>query len=416
MGARIVMSTFGSLGDLYPYLAVARELKRRGHGITIASFEAYRDRVIAEGIGFHPVRPDIDPNDKEELRRVMDKRNGPTYLLRDIVFRFLRETFADCREAAKGADLIVTHPVAYGMLLAARAAGRPWASVALSPVSLFSALDASVYSGLPFADAIAGLGPSIQRALTRLVDFGTRRWQKSYIDLETELGLPHGPNPVIAGQHSPYRVLALFSAELAAPQADWPLNTRATGFPFYEQKDSLSPELARFLDAGEPPIVFTLGSAAVGTAGDFFQQSADATQRLGQRAVLLVGRDPENLPTTLPQGVIAVPYAPHAAVFSRARVVVHQGGIGTTAEVMRAGCPSLVVPYSHDQPDHARRLRRRGLAGNLARESYTAKSAARAIQTLIDDPGYATRAAEIGRRVRVEDGVRHAADSLEELL
>jgi hypothetical protein len=109
MAARIVMSTFGSLGDLYPYLAVARELRRRGHTVTVARFEAYRERVMTEGLEFHRVRPDIDPNDKEELRRVMDKKNGPTYLLRNIVFRFLRETFVDCREAARGADLIITH-------------------------------------------------------------------------------------------------------------------------------------------------------------------------------------------------------------------------------------------------------------------------------------------------------------------
>jgi UDP:flavonoid glycosyltransferase YjiC (YdhE family) len=174
--------------------------------------------------------------------------------------------------------------------------------------------------------------------------------------------------------------------------------------------------LRQFLDGGEPPIVFTLGSAAVGTAGDFFRQSADWAQGLGRRAVLLVGRDPENVPAALPASVLAVPYAPHAAAFARARVVVHQGGIGTTAEVMRAGCPSLVVPYSHDQPDHARRMRRLGIARNLARESYHARSAAREIQKLLENPGYALRAAEIGRRVASENGVLNAADAIDELL
>jgi UDP:flavonoid glycosyltransferase YjiC (YdhE family) len=90
--------------------------------------------------------------------------------------------------------------------------------------------------------------------------------------------------------------------------------------------------------------------------GDFFRESAEAARRLGRRAVLLTGRDPRNQPVgELPAGVIAVPYAPHAAVFPRAAVVVHQGGIGTTGEAMRAGRPMLVVPYSHDQPDHAAR-------------------------------------------------------------
>jgi UDP:flavonoid glycosyltransferase YjiC (YdhE family) len=136
---------------------------------------------------------------------------------------------------------------------------------------------------------------------------------------------------------------------------------------------------------------------------------------LGRRAVLLTGREAANTPAALPKSVIAVPYAPHAAVFARARVVVHQGGIGTTAEAMRAGRPSLVVPYSHDQPDHARRWRCLGLAANLARESYGAESAARAIQKLLDDPSYAVRAAEVGRRVASENGVVAAADAIEEL-
>lgn len=283
-------------------------------------------------------------------------------------------------------------------------------------MSLFSASSASVYSGLPFADTFAEFPPVFQRALMRLVDALTRPWQRSYLDLEAELGLPRGPNPVIAGQHSPHLVLALFSKELAEPQADWPARTRLTGFPFYDQGGAMPPELLRFLDSGEEPLIFTLGSAAVGTAGDFFRESAAAAQQLGQRAVLLVGRDPANLPGSLPPNVLAVPYAPHAPAFSRARVVVHQGGIGTTAEVMRAGRPSLVVPYSHDQPDQARRLRRLGIATNLARESYQAASAARAIRRLLDDPGCAARAAEIGARVRAEDGVGCAADAIEALL
>jgi UDP:flavonoid glycosyltransferase YjiC (YdhE family) len=184
---------------------------------------------------------------------------------------------------------------------------------------------------------------------------------------------------------------------LAEPQRDWPAHAHATGFPFFEQADGLAPELERFLDAGDPPIVFTLGSAAVGTAGDFFRHSAEVAVSLGRRAVLLVGRDPRNrLADRLPRGVIAVPYAPHAAVFPRASVVVHQGGIGTTGEAMRAGRPMLVVPYGHDQPDHAARLTRLGLARRVPRARYDAATAAREIRLLLEDASYAARAAETG--------------------
>jgi UDP:flavonoid glycosyltransferase YjiC (YdhE family) len=161
----------------------------------------------------------------------------------------------------------------------------------------------------------------------------------------------------------------------------------------------------------------TLGSAAVGTAGDFFQQSANAAQRLGLRAVLLVGRDPQNqLKGEMPPGVIAILYAPHAAVFPGACVVVHQGGIGTTGEAMRAGRPMLVVPYSHDQPDHAARLTRLGAARRIPRERYNSGTTAREIATLLHDSRYAERAADIGVRVRSEMGTASACDLLSSLL
>ena len=113
---------------------------------------------------------------------------------------------------------------------------------------------------------------------------------------------------------------------------------------------------------------------------------------------------------------MVVPYAPHAAVFPRGCLIVHQGGIGTTAEAMRAGRPMLVVHYSHDQPDHAARLSRLGVARGVPREKYNTFVAAREIQTLLQDKSYAERAAEIGARVRSETGVTSACDLLSRLL
>jgi UDP:flavonoid glycosyltransferase YjiC (YdhE family) len=204
---------------------------------------------------------------------------------------------------------------------------------------------------------------------------------------------------------------------LAAPQPDWPANAYATGFPFLSHSDGNTPELEEFLNAGEPPIVFTLGSAAVGAAGDFYEQSAEAAMRLGRRALLLVGRDPHNQPKhSLPPGVMAVQYAPHSAVFPRACVVVHQGGIGTTGEAMRAGHPTLVVHYGHDQPDNAARLVRMGMARSMPRERYNANVAVREIQHLLENITYAERAAAIGAQVRSENGTARACDLLGRLL
>jgi UDP:flavonoid glycosyltransferase YjiC (YdhE family) len=415
-GKRIVFCTFGSLGDVYPFLALARELRRQGHTPVIATTPVYRRLVEAENVAFHPVRPDIDVTDPDILRRVMDRRTGGRYVVCDVILPALRQSFEDTAAAAEGADLLVLHPMALAAGLFARTTARPWVSVALAPVSLYSIYDPPVLSGVPFAERLAGCRPSVQRFLLKTMAAVFEPQWKPFRRFERELGLAPAPNPLFWG-HSPHLTLGLFSPTLAAPQLDWPACAHATGFPFFGHDEGSSPELQAFLDAGEPPIVFTLGSAAVGTAGDFFRQSAEAAHSLGRRAVLLVGRDPRNHPTgELPPGVIAVPYAPHAAVFPRAAVIVHQGGIGTTGEAMRAGRPMLVVPYSHDQPDHAARLTRLGVARAVARERYDAATAAREIRTLLGDQRYAERAAEIGARVRSETGTATACSLINALL
>jgi len=370
----------------------------------------------AEGVEFHPVRPDVDVSDPAILRRAMDRRNGARYIFGELILPSIRETYEDTAGATKGADMIVTHPVTLAALLLARKSGLPWASVALSPVSLFSIYDPPVFTGVPFAEKLTTFGPALQRVFLKAMAFLLEPIWKPFRALEKDLGLPPLPNPLIWPPQSNL-LLGLFSPVLGAPQLDWPPNAHATGFPFFEHGNGNPAELQQFLDAGEPPIVFTLGSAAVGAAGDFFQQSAEAAQSLGQRAVLLVGKDPRNQPVgKLPPGVIAVPYAPHASVFPRASVVVHQGGIGTTGEAMRAGRPMLVVPYSHDQPDHAARLKRLGVARSIPRERYNSAIAACEIAALFRDKSYAHRAAAVGARVRDETGLARACDLLEDLL
>src|SRR5262249_15866724 len=152
--------------------------------------------------------------------------------------------------------------------------------------------------------------------------------------------------------------LALFSRLLGDKQLDWPPQTVITGFPFYDQDGDagMPAELAAFLDAGPPPIVFTLGSSAVQDAGLFYEPTIAPARQLGRRAVLLVGKDSSNRPASLPEGMLAVDYAPFSELFPQAAAIVHQGGVGTTAQAMRSGRPMLVMPYAHDQPDNAARI------------------------------------------------------------
>jgi hypothetical protein len=130
-----------------------------------------------------------------------------------------------------------------------------------------------------------------------------------------------------------------------------------------------------------------------------------------------VGTDPQNLPAEpLPEGVLALPYAPHGSLFPRAQAIIHQGGIGTTAQALRAGRPMLVVPHAYDQPDNASRVVKLGAARTLSPKHYAATRVATELQDLLAEPSYARRAAEVGRMVQAEAGDQQACDAIEAYL
>jgi rhamnosyltransferase subunit B len=297
--------------------------------------------------------------------------------------------------------------------------GIPWASTMLHPIGFLSAYDPPVLPPAPYLAKLRFLGPTFHRLLFGVGKWSIRSWCEPWHRLRAEVGLPPSTeNPLFEGQHAPSLVLAMFSKVFAAKQPDWPNQTAVTGFPFYDQdgEAGMSPELLRFLDAGPAPIVFTLGSSAVLDAGMFYEHSAAAAKLLGRRAVLLVGKDPRNRPPSIPDGVVAFDYAPFSEIFSRAAAIVHQGGVGTTAQAMRSGRPMLVMPYAHDQPDNADRLVRLGIARTISRHWYTPERAAAELKELLENPAYSRRAEEVGQQVQREDGVGAACAGLESLL
>lgn len=322
-GKRIVLTTHGTLGDLHPFLALALELQARGHKPMIATSEYHRRRVETAGVEFHPVRPDIWFDDKKLHRRFIEPKRGMERAIREFVMPILRETYDDLLAAVQkngGADLLVSQILIFAAPLVAEQTNVAWVSAELQPGAFLSAYDPPVLSALPALEKLRGLGSTFHRALFGFAKFTARSWSEPVRALRREIGLPPGKDPLFEGRNSPRLVLALFSRVLAEQQSDWAAKTLVTGFPFYDEGDStLAPELAEFLDAGEPPIVFTLGSSAVWDAGDFYVESVAAAQKLGKRAVLLVGDDPLNQPPEpLPSDIIAVGYAPHFQIFPRA--------------------------------------------------------------------------------------------------
>jgi rhamnosyltransferase subunit B len=415
--SRIVLTTLGSLGDLHPIIAIALALQEQGHSVVFATIIQYQAKIEALGLEFHAIRPDtMNPDDPEIMALMMDLKNGTERILRDYMMGNLRDTYDDLMAVAKNADLIVAHEIIYAAPLVAEVLQIPWVTCVLSPGSFFSAYDPMVTPMYSFLAKLRGLGPGVNQWVVKFAKYITREWGKPVHQMRRELGLQPIKNPIIGDKFSPYLVLALFSQVLGAPQPDWPPNVLVTGFTFYDGKreQSMTPELQEFLDDGEPPIVFTLGSAAVLSPGDFYAESAAAAKILNRRAVLLIGKNPP--PENLPQGLGAFNYAPYSEIFPRACAIVHQGGVGTTAQGLRSGKPTIVMPYSHDQPDNAARLQRLGVSRTISRQKYSAAIVALALSKLLNNPSYAAKAAEIGRSVQPENGVVVACEAIAKLL
>jgi rhamnosyltransferase subunit B len=415
---RIVLNTFGSFGDIHPYMAIAIELQRRGHAPVVATMEIYREKIEGAGLEFAPVRPDIpqpSEQDPELIRKIMEPKTGPRFLTEEVVFPAVRESYADLANAVAGADLLITHPAAPAGPLLGRKTGMQWLSTVLAPLSFFSAYDPPVPPFWQWTRKLSVLGPGVMGFLMRLTQSTYKA--KAITDFRDELGLEDTGNPMFEGQHSPTRVLALFSEVFAQRQPDWPSQTEITGFCFYDgNRDAQVPEeLTRFLQNGAPPIVFTLGSSAVWVARDFFEESIEAAKRLGRRAVLLIG-DERNLPRSLPEGFIALDYVPYQLLLPGACAVVHHGGVGTTSQGLLAGVPTLIVPFAFDQSDNAEHARKLGTSRTLYRNNYTATQAANELNVLLKEASYARKATEVSQKLKREDGPARASDFIEQAL
>jgi len=414
---RILLASWGSFGDVYPYVGLAFALKGRGHHPVLATAEFYRPLIESLGFEFHPIGPMIDPSDQATIKRVLDPVRGADALVKEILLPSLDADYEALDRAAQRADVMVTHPITFAAPVVAQARNLPWASTVLAPMSFFSATDIPVVAPAPYLASLGRFGSWYGRILSRFARASTRRWMEPVSQLKRRLGLPAGGHPLFEGQFSPRLTLALFSRVLAAPQADWPPNVVITGSVFYNGPELLQPELEAFLSAGPPPLVFTLGSSAVAAAGRFYEESLDAVRRLHARAVLLTGGFERNVPRdAVSVDTFVVDRAPHQLLFPRAAAVVHPGGAGTLAQALRAGRPMLVVPHAHDQPDNAARVTRLGVARTVRQHRYRGARVARELEQMLSDRRIHARATDVGAIVRSEGGALAAAAALDALI
>jgi rhamnosyltransferase subunit B len=414
--SRILLATLGSLGDLNPYIAVGKELSRRGQQVRLATSIDYRSRVEAAGLEFAPLAPSIaELGDPEDIaQRFFARWSGPQRLLEAMVIAPLRRAYADLSVAAEGVALAISHPITPVLPLIAESRGLPWLSSVLAPYSLFSRTDPAVLPSLEWLQRLPRVGNWLGAFTLNLVRGTVRRWERPLHALRAELGLP----PIVGsllmgGEFSPRGTLALFEPALAAPQPDWPIRTLVCGAALNDAGDPQHPAqasdetLERFLAAGPPPVVFALGSSAVWLARDYWKHAIAACETLGVRGVLVTGLPLEQ---RLPASVAAFDYVPYSRVFSRAAAIVHHAGVGTLSFALRSGRPQLLTPAGFDQSDNAARVERLGVGRVLPfRRAHSDARLAHELRTLLGNPAYAGAAAGIAERSRGVNGVVAAA-------
>ena len=420
-----MLATVGTLGDLHPFVALGTRLARRGWQPVLAAAPEYAPVAHANGLEFAPMRPGREEVlralgiDAAELARRV--RRNPAFLFRELLFPQLGVALEDAERAVRGSDLVLTSSLAWAARYAAERAGIAHAGAVLQPMMFLSAYDPPVFAFLPgLAPVLRMLGPPsaarILRALQRLVSAGTAPLRR----LRRELGLPRIPgDPLFAGQFTGVATLALYSRVLGALEPDHPPQTCIAGFQFYDADTASAADAARvqaFLDSGPAPVVFALGSFETADPGEFFSTSIAAAAALGQRAVLLAGEGAEGLRARETRDVLACAYVPYREVFPRACAVVHQGGIGTLAQCLRAGRPQLIVPCWADQPDNAARIVRAGAGHALARRRYRVARATRALGAVLADTRCATTARTLATTVHEESDSDAAAATLENAL
>lgn len=408
---KITILTTGSRGDTQPYIALGMELKRSGHSVKLAAFQNYESFVTAYGLDFFPIQGDVS--------RVAASLNGNDAMqadnplkvllsfnkLKSYVFELQKDFFEACRDS----DIVLYHPGAAIGYFAAQYFKIP--SVLASPFPMSPTRD---YPAL-----ITYNGPRLGKRYNHLTHkiFEQILWSASASPLKEfwkkEFGaLPPGfsnPFPKQASKELP-TIISCSKFIFPVPR-DWPEHIHMSGYWFLDESDWTAPaDLLDFLQRGSPPVYVGFGS--IGNPNLAAQTTAlvvEALKRSGQRGILATGWSGMSKTENLPDSIYMLESAPHSWLFPRMAAVVHHGGAGTTAEGVRAGKPSILVPHGNDQFAWGRRIHELGVGPKpIPRKKLTAKNLAEAIQQALSEE-IRGAAANLGTHIRSEQGARVAS-------
>ncbi len=365
---RVLIITFGTLGDLLPFVPIAAALRARGHEVKFGANSELEPHVRNRGFDFTSVFASERVQRPTEDAQLWDLNR--TWILgwERYLAPAMRPTYEFIRaEAEHRSCVVLAHWAAFGARLAQEKLGVPLCTVYLSPEALNP------------CDASRTLAPQ-WRNFSEDEVFGPLL--NAY---RSELELPPIRDICSRWVHSPQQGLALFPEWFCARQPYWPAQIEITNFVLFDEPLTHInvPQTEAFLGAGTPPVVFTAGSF-MSRAREFFRQSLASCEAIGARALLLT-RHPTQLPDRLPRWALHLDYAPLHSILRHASALVHHGGIGTCAQAIRAGVPQLVTPIVVDQFDNAQRIEALGLGESVPMKDYSAVAATERLARLLND-------------------------------
>jgi sterol 3beta-glucosyltransferase len=402
---RVAVFTFGSTGDLLPFLALAAGLRARGHEVVLCAPSVYEAKVASTGVPFRRLGEAFDPAYVTALMQSAIEIRDPVAQIEKIfadgICRGAEAAFRDAVELTEAADVVVANITAAPAMAAAEAVGRPLVTGVLN-----HGLVPSAHHGFP------GL-PSVGTWLNPL-EWRFGRWLVSraldpHVNRFRALaGLAPASGFAWDGCFSRTANLIAISPALAERRPDWPEHHHVTGYWFLEEPGfAPSAELASFLDAGDPPLLVSFGSNTERDPAAVTALLVDAVRRTGRRALLQdgwAGLGGE----TLPPGLLRIGWVPYPWLLERCAGVVHHAGSGTTSATLRAGRVSVAIPKGFDQPFWADEVVRLGAGVKLPRTRLGARSLAAAIDHVLGSGSMRSSAWALGERIREEDGVERA--------
>lgn len=410
----ITITALGSRGDVQPCVALGVGLQRASHTVRIATYRYFAEFIQRHGLEFAPVEGDP--------RQAMETQSGQKWLKsgKNIV-KFMRQirsvvpnesimkAFDDILEACRGTDAILYTPLGAAGYHVAEYMNLPSLYLLLQPFSRSRETPALFAPVLPLG-GLYNWGTHLlgEQLFWQMGRGPVNRWRRKSLNLKP---IPFsGPFRALYQSDAPF--VYGFSRFVVPRASDWPAWHHVTGYWFLEDEEEWSPppDLVRFLADGPKPISIGFGSMSGNITRRLASLAIEAVALSGQRAVLLGGWAAAH-DLNLPASIYTIEAVPHNWLFPQMAAVVHHGGAGTTAAGLRAGRPSVLVPFFGDQPYWGHRVHALSAGPEpILRSKLTAKRLADAITEAVTDQAIQSQATTLGENIRAEDGVANAVE------